>query len=631
MSETVENQEIPGVHYVVPATSLQRAKLNKILSDTVSVDCHDINNKLREVVDDPELDDAAPIHLMIGITSYHVDPDNSTEPFKPMFVMQGRRALTPSDLMDEQIDALSEITPQITNAGLRARLADVVWFSQRRRQDMAKLAIDSYCDCIEQVKSGSAIFAFEDRSPWGIHAKNIAIRAARISNATGWKFESSDRLKKLLSELVSMAGSKGQANNFIRIVDLAINYRLLPLKELAKQAEDFATRTEILNDHYLKSILWQTAARCWGLEHDNDNQNRCMKEFAKCYMEKADSANSAMVAAKFLQDAIQVLRNLPGTKELREEITNRLHQVRLQIKDEMGIISTEVDLSEFVERSIASVRGRSWPTALLSLILCGRPPHPDSVRAEVMQLMEKFPLQNLMPTEVFDSQGRVKFRTSGSGGDAKAQEEHLRYQMSTNRSHGRQVIVTGAIDPIRKTIAMEHPISVEVVLGMIGNSPFIPLGHEHIFARGIVQFLGGCDLEAGSLLVPQLENSLRHILSLKGVDTTTSDEHGIQTEASLSTLLSHNRLWRGHLEEILPANCIQEIDLLFNFAGGSTVRNEVAHGKIPAAGFWHHDLVYAVWLVIHLTALPLAQNWGNVKETYARIVCLDSSDENEEN
>ena len=245
--------------------------------------------------------------------------------------------------------------------------------------------------------------------------------------------------------------------------------------------------------------------------------------------------------------------------------------------------------------------------------------------------MGKFPLQNLMPTEVFDSQGRVKFRTSGSRGNAEAQEEQLRHQMSVNRSHARQAIVTGAIDPIRRTIAVEHPVSVDVMLRMIGDSPFIPLGHEYIFARGIIQFLGGGDLEAGSLLVPQLENSLRHILSLKGVDTTTSDEHGIQTEASLSMLLNSDRPWRDHLEEIIPANCIHEIDLLFNFAGGSSIRNEVAHGKVPAAGFWHHDLVYAVWLVIHLTALPLAQNWGNVEETYARVVGLDSSNENDLN
>ena len=244
MSEPVENKKIPGVHYVVPEISLQRTELNALLSDMISVDCHDINNKLKDVVDELKSEEASAIHLMIGITSYHVDPDNRTEPFKPMFVMQGRRSLTPSDLMDEQIDALSEITPQIANAGLRARLADVVWFIQRRRQDMAKLAIDSYCDCIEQVKSGNAVFAFEDRSPWGIHAKDIAIRAARISHATGWKFGSSARLKKLLAELVTITGSEGRARDFVRIVDLAIDYRILPLKELANQAEDFATRTD---------------------------------------------------------------------------------------------------------------------------------------------------------------------------------------------------------------------------------------------------------------------------------------------------------------------------------------------------------------------------------------------------
>jgi hypothetical protein len=76
------------------------------------------------------------------------------------------------------------------------------------------------------------------------------------------------------------------------------------------------------------------------------------------------------------------------------------------------------------------------------------------------------------------------------------------------------------------------------------------------------------------------------------------------------------------LEEIIPARYIHEIDLLFNFAGGPSVRNQIAHGKVPAGGHWDHNFVYAAWLIIHLAILPIARRWGNVEEIFARTTGL---------
>jgi hypothetical protein len=328
-----------------------------------------------------------------------------------------------------------------------------------------------------------------------------------------------------------------------------------------------------------------------------------------------------MLEAAFLQDAIQVLRNYPNTRERREELMARLREVQPGIRDEMGHFSSEIDLTEIVEHSVASVRGHSWPVAFLSLVLCDQPPTPDEIRETALEHAREFPLQGIVPMQVHDFQGRVVFRAPGMAGDGEAQGEHLRYLMAFHRGHSHQVTVAGAINPIRRTIASEHPVSNETVLELLRGSPFIPLGHEYIYARAICHFLGGQDIEAVSLLTPQLENSLRHILALNGHDTTT-DADGIQTEASLSILLNPDRPQRALLEAIIPPRYIHEIDLLFDFAGGPSVRNQVAHGKVPAGGFWEHDFAYAAWLVIHLAVLPLARRWGDVEEIFARVTGL---------
>ena len=250
------------------------------------------------------------------------------------------------------------------------------------------------------------------------------------------------------------------------------------------------------------------------------------------------------------------------------------------------------------------------------------PPEPQAIRQEAVKHAVEFPLQGIMPMQVHDFQGRVVFRSPGLIGSAEQTELHYRYLMSFHRGHSRHVAVAGAINPIRRVIAEGHLVSAEVVQEMIVDSPFIPPGHGYIFARAIVQFLGGEDVEAASLLVPQLENSLRTILSNRGIDITTTDENGIQTEASLPMLLNPSSPWRAQLEEALPKRYTHEIDLLFSFPGGPSLRNQIAHGKVPVGGFLDHDMVYASWLIIHLAVLPLAKRRGEIEETFVRVTGL---------
>jgi len=629
-SETSETEEarppVPGVDFVVHLDRLLGIDIDTLLSPMKSVDCHDISRLFSDLASNADPNDQPTLQLLAGLTDYHFVPDHRTEPFRPKFIFGDRRSLVPSDLLSDQIDVLAGIALEIDNAGLRARLADVAWFVQRKRHDMAEEAISAYCDCVRQVRNGASVFAFGDDSPWGVHAKEMLVRAARISHATRWQHGASERLRELIRSLVADAYAGGNASDFVRIADVDIDHGITQLEEIAAWAEELVGAQTLQTNPDRRIDLWRVAARCHNRNRDEQNHNRCMIEVAECHVQKAELAGSTMLASAFLSDAIQVLRNYPGTKDRREELTASLRELQPSIRDEMGTFSTEIDLSQIVEHSVASVRGHSWPTAFLSLVLCDHPPEPDAIRQEAIKHAEEYPLQGIMPMQVHDFQGRVVFKSPGLTGSAEQMELHHRYLMSFHRGHSRHVTIAGAINPIRRLISEEHLVSTEVVQKMIKDSPFIPPGHGYIFARAIVQFLGGEDVEAASLLVPQLENSLRTILYHRGIDTTTTDENGIQTEASLPMLLNPSNPWRSQLDEILPERYTHEIDLLFSFPGGPSLRNQIAHGKVPAGGFWDHDMVYATWLIIHLAVLPLARRWGEIEETFVRVTGLATPD-----
>lgn len=620
-----EQQPTPGIDYIVTQEQLDLLNLNRMLAEVASVECFDVNRRLTDLDGERPEEQLAAIRLLSNLTSYHFVPDHPTEPFKPMWTMEDRRSLVPTDLLQGQIDVIAEFAPTVSHLGLRARLCDVSWFMQRGRRDMAELAIAAYCELVEAVRAGQATFSFENSSAWGIGAKNALVRAARISHATRWELPVSQGLRDLLAELVANAYHERRDDDFWRIAEVDLDHGITPPTRVAAMAEALVDGERLTNNPDARLSLWQLAARGYRRARDEDNANRCMVASAECHVQKADLASSPMLEAAFLQDAIQVLRNFQNTRERREELTVRLRNVQPGIQDEMGHFSTEIDLTEIVEHSVATVRGHSWPIALLSLVLCDQPPTPEEIKRTANNHAQEFPLQGIMPTQVHDFQGRLVFRAPGMGGNAAAQEKQLRYLMAFHRGHSRQVTVAGAINPIRRTIASEYLVSNETVLELLRDSPFIQRGHEYIFARAICHFLAGEDIEAVLLLTPQLENSLRHILSLNGHDTTSADADGIQTEASLPILLNPDRPWRDLLEQIIPARYIHEIDLLFNFSGGPSVRNQVAHGKVPAAGFWDHNFVYAAWIIIHLAILPMARRWGNVEEIFARVTGLYSA------
>lgn len=606
-----------GVDFIVPAQAILDCGFNAVLNDVASVACFDINQRLIEAHAGAEPDHQPAFALLASLTNYHFDPDNRTEPFRPMMTFGDRRTLVPTDLRVDQITELWQVAPDVMNLGLRARIADVVWFLQRRRTDMADLAIQSYCECVTSIRDGTATQAHGNESPWSMQSIKLLVRAASISHATKWSLGSSGNLRGLVGSLVQAAYDGVQPGDFCRIAQLDLDHKISAVDQIAQSAEQLANHPSLSEQPDQRMDLWKIAARAHRILRNQAESDRCRRSAAECLVQKSDqSAGSAMLQSSFLHDAITSLRGLRGTGARRAELEAKLRAIQPTIRDEMGEFSHEIDLTEIVEHTLATVRGHSLPKAILALATCDKPPAPEVIRKTGVDHISNHPFQGMMPMQVYDFQGHVVFRSRGSGGTPEENEQHTRYMMCFHRNIARQVTVAGAVDPIRRTIADEHPVSMDEILALLEQSPFIPPGHTHIFARGMFHFLAGEDIEAASILMPQLENSLRHLLFLKGIETSVTDDFGIQTEASLSVLLNPNGAWRPEIDRILPPRYAHEIDLLFLFAGGPGLRNQVAHGKIPAGEFWEHNMVYGVWLILHLALVPLITYWEQVETLF---------------
>ena len=216
-------------------------------------------------------------------------------------------------------------------------------------------------------------------------------------------------------------------------------------------------------------------------------------------------------------------------------------------------------------------------------------------------------------TEHLDQDGKVVARTQGGDfGVVNSDTQALDTSVAQNLALSRKVTVAGAIEPARQLIQANFQPAAPPIEFLVEHSPFVPNYHQGIFTLGFVRFFQGDMLSAASLLVPQLENSLRYILKSSGSNPSSIESDLTQDDRSISSLLVHDR---EKLEQILGVELVFEIDMLFNFRPGPSLRHEIAHGKIPTRHFYSPDLIFACWLIFRITCLPFFSQWKEISET----------------
>ena len=101
----------------------------------------------------------------------------------------------------------------------------------------------------------------------------------------------------------------------------------------------------------------------------------------------------------------------------------------------------------------------------------------------------------------------------------EAKESLILSQMFLNAFNHRQIVAVGQIEPMRRQILDEHCVRYDDFLPFVAYNRLVPPGRELFFVQGLHDGLHGNLVGALHILVPQLENSLRFMLTDIGVVT----------------------------------------------------------------------------------------------------------------
>ena len=505
--------------------------------------------------------------------------------------------LSPPDISKEHLELLKQFVSEIQDPELRARIADILWTLRIDRPfQFAGLAVDSYLDAAIGLDRAEAS---HDRYLRIERALQIAARLDK----TGQRFAAVIDFIETELEKMKIAGIlRGPAP-------------LLRLLREQKQGDPavyipYATH---LAEEFEKKNSWEGARAVWGITRDwhrfaeDDEAARyAERRAAMTYEPEAHGwmkleTNTHFKVMYLLEKGVVALRESGAP----QDDIKRVHTLMLKTQasyDGYKTFSFSIDMSEPIESIKREFRERALRDCIYRLAAYIVPSSVASLNAQANELQAKNPLQYLINKQLVDDHGkRIGQRPGYTYNDSDSIDKSIQLTMHEEAKRRQQVTVFGLILPALEQINLDHHIRPNDLIEIVTNSPFVPPDRQHIFLRGLYHGFTLDFMVASSLLVPQIENSLRYVLQQQGVIVSTLDPEGIQEEYPLGRLLYGIPEVKGIFGE----------DLVFDLQGlllerfGSNFRNRLAHGLVTDNQYMSPASAYAWGLVLHLCCVPL--------------------------
>lgn len=582
--------EINNEHY--------QAYIAPLIEGCEEKECHQYWSITRKLMQE-ETDDQTKketLALFDAVVSYMLAPDSPAEPFKPVWIMDGRRSPIPDDLTEEQREFLQQVLPEIADNELRARVADTLWtLRYGKARQHAEVAIEAY------LTSANILLERSWHDTW-----------ERLTRA----FRIFQQLRLFDTDVPPEKNAPQKILDYIEAEkDTAPPYLVLHLIELLYEArradnerhaailESIATAHEEKNHYDTARDAWNLAAKLHQHADKVDDAIRCQVNGAETYVKLADIAEageqpSYMLICGWLQSAVEAYRSIPGKQQRRDEIYERLLEGQPKIKNEMQSFSTEVDVSDIVKKATEEVSGHDLFTALYKFAFLMRPPPLDEVKEEMEEQARKSPLSAMMSATYHDRKGRVVAKSSMDDSPESKMHRHI-------AQFHRNFFAKSALMPALQQIRLEHNISLFEWVSFLKDHPFVPPERVNAYAYGFFHGFHGDFLSAAHILIPQIENSIRYVLNNYERQTSRQIAGGIQEESSLNYTLEDSADCVQILTELFGKDLVFDLQGLLIKKEGENMRNNLMHGLLDDDQLFAPEFVYLYWLALHIIFIPV--------------------------
>jgi hypothetical protein len=544
------------------------------------------------------------LRIMALLLGMHLRCESEGDPLGPQWRGPDSRLAIPDDFRNAQAEVLAKIAPTFEHPTVRARVADVAYESGLRRA--GRIAIDAYCDLSSRLIDTRNKLTGEEAQNRVLDVTAPLTRAFQINARVAKKGTVVERLAETARLAYGFALMVRGYVAFTEIGRLLLTHRLVEPAELASQAETLAASAPAEDYRLAVKGVWLLAAEAHELAGDAEAGRAASIQAIEKTLGMKDDVTASAAKAHWVKSAIREYRGLGGCQDQIAALKTLLRDLQDSSLDEYQMVHAKLDgIREMREATAEMFATCALSEGLLAILQFIEPEDPEKQKAEALRLSRHSPISNLFSTSHSDDQGRIVAEGPALVDNEPSETWFKEHCIEQSRPR-RLYMVRGRIEPVRQTLQERFSIQERHMLAIAAHSDFVPAGHHQIYALGLARLWQGDYATAASLLIPQLENSLRYVLQLVGRDSSKIEEDGMQGDRPLNVLLTH---CRADIEEVFGRAMVWEIDALFNFRPGPALRHELAHGKLHWNAFYSVEAITACWLIYYLVVIPTQDVW----------------------
>jgi len=595
------------MHGKLNRSDFEFSEIEPILKKASAPDCTYYSIELSEEIKlmrDNNIAESEPIFqivkLLAKLTSFYMNLDDPNI-FRALMVIGNSRSGLPEDLDEAEQEFLFEIMPDIKDAELQARIADVLWllkYPPRLAYKNVGLAINAYIESGNKLLNPTYWYAAKDRYERAFQlARSLGPQQADNYNKTHTQVE----------QIIDRYEGKDEEIPCSSFINLLIEYSNKDLSKYIRLTEANALDAEAQGFNDIAQQYWELNAKLHQRAKDKEATEAAFRKAA--YQDIAKGIKAAqgdlpqfMLAASHLEQGILALRQHGETKEKVDELHKLLLKYQSEGMSQTLEIKQEVDVTSEIHQRKALVSNKDFPDAILTLVRMCYLPKKQKIREQVESLNEKSTFRKLFPMQFFNRKGKTVGRSKYSVEGTQEYEEALAQQMNEQVAWNGSFEANLLASAIHQ-ISIEHNIRLSDFDFIVKNNGFIPPGREKIFAAGFFAGMNHDFLTASHILIPQVENSFRYLLEQRGEITSSFDSTRIQKEKSLEETLKHSVI-----QDLFREDLLFVIRAVFSEGGngGLNLRNELAHGLLEFDDFDRNPkFVYAWLLILWICCFPI--------------------------
>lgn len=495
-------------------------------------------------------------------------------------------------LSQENAVILFQNKERIKHIGLRSLLLDALWQYRKLGKDNYKAnikAFEGYKEAIKEMEKEIFSHNVTHDYEYEMILEHMCLLALRINYGEGKKYivEKGEFLSSLayskennpliiigLHLLLKNSLSEDKIRNIIQkilaLVDDQINEFLLK-RTYYDMALSFAR--QIRDKQLIVSIQTQIAAN-FNLEAE-----QCPDEFQK---------------AQLFQQAIEAYRRIPGSERIWKPLMNKFAEASANglATFKFASFSVPLDPKGTLQQQAEQIKTKLANTSLDNKLLFLASQLSLPSEENIIESLPTPGLEEIITSKIYNSKGQVVRIFSG-----ETNRERAAFYRILDIYWAQ--LYLAILFPTFQSVQEEHYITSQDFIPYCRYNPFVPEGYETLYALGFSNWFSGKHIEAISILVPLLENSLRETISRLNPDIPVFKLR----DGTCEDIIDMQGLLEACKKQNVRKYIIFNLEMLL-LEKSNNIRNNIAHGKYNYDDFQSIKVQILLWIIFWFVMYP---------------------------